>query len=443
MLKHYCFGSACMFKYFSQIWRSKDLRNKILFTLGAILVFRLTTQISIPGANLDSLRQIFQRNSFFGIFSALTGGSAENFSIIMMGVSPYINASIIMQLLTVIVPKLEALSKEGEQGQKKINKYTRWLTLPLAFLQSYGMILLLNSQAQTPILNNIQDPMTIIPVMLTITAGTLWLMWLGEIITEKGIGNGISLIIFVNIVAGMPQIVAQSLYVGQTDANALIPFISMLLFTIIMLVVIVLVTEAERKIPITYAGHRFQGRGEQSTLPIRINQAGMIPIIFAVSLVSFPSLIAQFLMRSNVAWVKAAGDFLVRNFAPSSPLYLVFYFVFIVLFSFFYVSITFNAKQVAENIQKRGGYIPGIRPGSQTVEYLGQISNRLTLFGGFFLASIAVAPILVQYVFSGSGISSVSSLISGAGMIIVVGVVLELVRQINAQLIMHDYDKLV
>lgn len=432
-----------MLKYLAQIWRSKDLRNKILFTLGALLLFRLTTQVSIPGANLEALRSIFQTNTFFGIFSALTGGSAENFSIVMMGVSPYINASIIMQLLTVIIPKLEALSKEGEQGQKTINKYTRWLTLPLAFVQSYGTILLLSSQSQTPILENVTDPKIILPVMLTITTGTLWLMWLGEIITEKGIGNGISLLIFTNIVAGMPQIVAQSLYLGQTDASTLIPFISTLLFTIILLVVIILVTEAERKIPITYAGYRFQGRGEQSNLPIRINQAGMIPIIFAVSLVSFPGLIASFMQRAKAEWMHDIGSFLSSNFSPSSWLYLVLYFLFIILFTYFYVSITFNPKQVAENIQKRGGYIPGIRPGSQTVDYLGKTSNRLNLFGGTFLAIIAVAPILLKIIMSGSTTGSVQSLISGAGMIIVVGVVLELVRQINAQLVMHDYDKLV
>lgn len=432
-----------MLKYISQIWRSKDLRNKILFTVGALVLFRLTTQISIPGANLEALRSIFQQNAFFGIFSALTGGSAENFSIVMMGVSPYINASIIIQLLTVIIPKMEALSKEGEQGQKTLNKYTRWLALPLAFLQSYGTILLLNSQSQVPILENIQDPAVILPVMLTISTGTIFLMWIGEIITEKGIGNGISLIIFTGIVAGIPQIAAQSLYLGQTDAQALIPFVSTILFTVIMLVTIVLVTEAERKIPITYAGHSFQGRGEQSSLPIRIIQAGMIPIIFAVSLVSFPSLLANFMQRAKADWVKNFGDFLSVNFAPNSTLYLVLYFAFIILFTYFYVSITFNPKQVAENIQKRGGYIPGIRPGSQTVEYLGKISNRLNLFGGTFLALIAVAPILLSIAFSGSRLGSVPSLISGAGMIIVVGVVLELVRQINAQLVMHDYDKLV
>ncbi|MBI5413709.1 preprotein translocase subunit SecY [Candidatus Peregrinibacteria bacterium] len=432
-----------MFKYLSQIWRSKDLRNKILFTVGAVIVFRIATQVSIPGANREALRSIFEQNSFFGIFSALTGGSAENFSIVLMGLSPYINASIIIQLLTVIIPKWEALSKEGEQGQKTMNKYTRWLAVPLSFLQSYGTILLLNSQSQVPILENIKDPQVLLPVMLTVTAGTMWLMWLGEIITEKGIGNGISILIFINIVAGMPQIIAQSLYLGQADSQALIPFITNILFTIIMLVVIVLITEAERKIPVTYAGHRFQGRGEQSALPIRINQAGMIPIIFAVSLVSFPSLLAQFMQRATNPMLKNIGNFFATYFAPQSATYMVLYFLFIILFTYFYVSITFNPKQVAENIQKRGGYIPGIRPGSQTVEYLGKISNRLNLFGGTFLALIAVAPIVMSRLMSGSGLGSVQSLISGAGMIIVVGVVLELVRQINAQLIMHDYDKLV
>ncbi|MBI2453846.1 preprotein translocase subunit SecY [Candidatus Peregrinibacteria bacterium] len=432
-----------MLKYISQIWRSKDLRNKILFTIGAIVVFRITTQISIPGANLLAIRNIFQQNAFFGIFSALTGGSAENFSVVLMGVSPYINASIIVQLLAVIIPKWEALSKEGEQGQKILNKYTRWLTLPLAFLQSYGTIVLLNANSQIPIIENLNDPKVLLPVMLTITTGTIWLMWLGEIITEKGIGNGISLLIFTNIVAGMPQIVAQGLYLGQTDTKALIPLVGNILFTIIMLVIIVIVTEAERRIPITYAGMRAQGRGEQSTLPIRINQAGMIPVIFAVSLVSFPSLLSQFMGRSGKEWVRTIGDFFAQYFNPQSMTYLVLYFLFIILFTYFYVSITFNPKQVAENIQKRGGYIPGIRPGSQTVEYLSKTSNRLNLFGGTFLAAIAVAPIILGKILSGSGTGNIQDLISGAGMIIVVGVVLDLVRQINAQLIMHDYEKLV
>jgi len=431
-----------MLKFISQIWRSKDLRNKILFTIGAVVVFRISTQISIPGANMDAIRAIFQNsNGLLGMLSALTGGSAENFSIVMMGVSPYINASIIVQLLAVIIPKLEALSKEGEQGQKVLNKYTRWLSLPLAFIQSYGTILVLNSQASTPIIDNLQDPRILLPIMLTITAGTVWLMWLGEIITEKGIGNGISIIIFTNIVAGMPQIVAKSLTLGQVDSKALIPFVTNILFTIILLVIIVIITEAERKIPVTYAGHRFQGRGEQSSLPVKINQAGMVPIIFAASLITFPGLIAQFMVRAKTLWVKDLGEYIASIFSMDGAVYLIGYFLCIILFTYFYVSITFNPKQVAENIQKRGGYIPGIRPGSQTVEYLKNVSTRLCLFGGAFLALVAVAPTILSIILSGSG--SIGNLISGAGMIIVVGVVLELVRQINAQLVMHDYDKLV
>ncbi len=433
-----------MFKKLSQVFRSPDMRKKIFFTLGALLLFRLTTQVTLPGANLDAIRAIFAQNNLLGVFSALTGGSAHNFSIVLMGVSPYINASIIIQLLAVIIPKFESLSKEGPEGQRTLNKYTRWLAVPLALLQSYGTIALLNSQSQLPIVENIQNPMVIIPIMITATAGTMWLMWLGEIITEKGIGNGISLIIFANIVSGIPQIIAQGLFVGQVDSSAFIPFVGNILFTIIMLVMIVLMTEGERRIPITYAGQKMQLGANQSNLPIKINQAGMVPIIFAVSLINFPGLAGQLMQRAASARIRGIGEALISFFNPSSVTYLALYFIFIVLFTYFYVSITFNPKQIAENIQKRGGYIPGIRPGTQTVQYISKISTRLTLFGGLFLAFIALAPSLLNnYVFKAASSGSVANLISGAGMIIIVGVVLDLVRQVNAQLIMHDYDKLV
>lgn len=432
-----------MFKKISQVFQSRDLRKKILFTLGALFVFRLSTQITIPGANLDAIRVLFSQNNLLGVFSALTGGSAKNFSIVLMGVSPYINASIIIQLLTVIIPKWETLSKEGPQGQKTLNKYTRWLAVPLGLLQSYGTILLLNSQSQLPIFENITNPMVILPIMVTITAGTIWLMWLGEIITEKGIGNGISLIIFAGIVANIPEVIAQGLFIGQVDSSSFVPFVGNILFTIVMLVIIVLVTEAERRIPITYAGQKMQMGTSQSNLPVKINQAGMVPIIFAVSLINFPALVGQLMQRSASAGVRDFGQGMVTFFNPNNVWYTLMYFIFIILFTYFYVSITFNAKQIAENIQKRGGYIPGIRPGTQTVEYISTVSSRLTLFGGFFLALIAIAPtILNQYIFKTAG-NSLSNIISGAGMIIIVGVVLELVRQINAQMIMHDYDKLV
>jgi preprotein translocase subunit SecY len=430
-----------MFKYLLQIWNSKDLRKKILFTLGILLIYRITVQISIPGADLVAIKSIFNKNQILGAFSLLTGGSAANFSIVLMGISPYINASIIMQLLTVIVPRLESLSKEGEHGRKKINSYTRWLTWPLAFVQSYGMIILLSSQAQTPIIENLRDPLVILPIMLTITTGTLFLVWLGELITEKGIGNGISLIIFASIVSSVPAVVGQSLFLAQQNTEKIIPFVIMVLITIALTVLVVLITEGQRRIPITYAGRGIRAKSEQSVLPMRINQAGMIPIIFAVSIVSFPTIIGQFMQNAASPWVRAVADFINTQFRVYSPTYLLFYFLLIFAFTFFYVSITFNPDQVAENIQKRGGYIPGIRPGKQTAEYLGQVSNRLNFFGGAFLAFVAISPILINVIFSGTEGGSVPLLISGAGMIIVVGVVLELIRQVNAQLVMHDYSK--
>ncbi|MEK7528985.1 MAG: preprotein translocase subunit SecY [Patescibacteria group bacterium] len=429
-----------MFRYLHQLWHSRDLRNKILFTVGILLLFRLATQITLPGVNLDSVKSIFARNSVLGIFSALTGGSAENFSIILMGVSPYINASIIVQLLAVIIPKWENLSKEGEQGRKTLNKYTRWLTLPLALLQSYGMILLLNSFAQVPIIDDITNPMVLFPAMLTITAGTVLLMWLGEMISERGIGNGVSMIIFAGIIANIPQLFGQSLFLASQDIKKAIPLTASVLFFIILLIIIVLVNEGQRRIPITYAGHQFQGKGANSFIPIRLVQAGMIPIIFAVSLVSFPGIVGQFLSNSASERLRNIGGVLNTTFQPNSALYLILYFLFIIAFTYFYVSITFNPVNVAENIQKRGGYIPGIRPGSQTAEYIGTVSNRLNLFGGTFLAIIALLPIIIGAYLPSSG--GFFSLISGASMIIVVGVILDLIRQVNAQMLMHDYEKL-
>lgn len=430
-----------MLNYLKQIWNSPSLRKKIIFTLLILAIYRLIAHITVPGASLEALRAVSSRNDLLQIFSLLTGGGTENFSIVLMGISPYINASIIMQLLTVVVPKLETLSKEGEQGRQKINTYTRWLTLPLAFMQSYGMIVLLNTQSNIPIIQNMGDPSVILPIMLSISAGTLLLVWLGELITEHGIGNGISLIIFASIISQVPAMIGQSLFLAQDDESKLIPFIVMVLITIILLVIVVLVSEAERRIPITYAGRGSQHKGQQAFLPIKINQAGMIPIIFAVALVSFPGILAQFLQAAKTEGVRLFGDILAGLFQPNSWFYLVFYFLLVIAFTFFYVSITFNPKQIAENIQKRGGYIPGIRPGQQTTDHLGQISKRLTLFGSTFLAFIAVSPLLLQFAFKSSVIGSVPLLISGAGMIIIVGVVLELIRQVNAQLVMHDYGK--
>ncbi len=431
-----------MFKYLEQIWNSKELRNRILFTIGMVIICRMLAQVTIPGVNLSALEVIFNRNQILGLFSLLTGGSAHNFSIILMGLSPYINASIIIQLLTVIVPKLESISKEGEQGQRQLNKYTRWITLPLAFIQSYGMILLLNSQSPVPLFTDINSPAVILPIMVTVTAGTLLLMWLSELITEEGVGNGASIIIFIGIIANIPSVIGQNLALTQQSSEKLIPFIIMLLVTLILTVLVILVTEAQRNIPIIYAGRGIRGRSDNSTLPIRVNQAGMVPIIFAISLITFPGIIAQFLQNAPQDWLKNIATFITTYFQQNGIPYLIAYFLLVIAFTFFYVNITFNPEQVAENIQKRGGYIPGIRPGKQTAEYLQKISDRLNLFGGLFIGLIAVLPVILENISSSFSFGSVPTVISGAGLIIIAGVVLELLRQVNAQLVMHDYNKL-
>lgn len=430
-----------MFKYLAQIWHSKDLRKKILFTILVLVIYRLVTQISIPNVNLDALQIVFERNKLLGAFSLLTGGSAENFSIVLMGLSPYINASIIIQLMTVISPRLESLSKEGEEGRRKMNKYTRWLTVPLAFLQSYGMITLINASAPVPIIDNLGNPAIILPIMLTITTGTIFVMWLGELISEKGIGNGISLIIFTGILAGVPSLLASTLALSEQDPEKLVPLVATLLLTVVFTIFVIIITEGQRRIPITYAGRTRSSRGEQANLPIRVNQAGMIPIIFAVSVVTFPSVLGQFFVNARSEWLRGLGQFFINYFQSQSALYLILYFLLIIAFTYFYVSITFNPDDVAENIQKRGGFIAGIRPGKQTADYLRTVSSHLNLWGGLMIGVVAVSPIVIQQFFQGVGTGSIPIIISGASLIIIVGVISDLIRQINAQLLTHHYDK--
>ncbi len=432
-----------MFHYLKQIWHAPELRRKVIFTLFALLVFRLAAHIAVPGVDVSVLGRLFESNTLLGVFSALTGGSMENFSVVLMGLSPYINASIIIQLMTVVIPKLEALSKEGQEGQRQLNQYTRILTVPLALLQGYGMILLLNQGAQGQLIPYASDPTVLLPILITILAGSLFLMWIGELITERGIGNGISLLIFAGIIAGMPTIIGRMLGTAQAgDTTKLYEFIFFAAITILMLILVVMVTEGQRNVPIVYATRATGGSGERSSLPIRVNQAGMIPIIFAVSLLTFPSVMAQFFANSRLDFLRGTASWINTYLNATAPgyLYMLLYFLLIIAFSFFYVSVTFQPEKVSENIQKRGGFIPGIRPGRQTAEFLGVVSNRLNLFGGAFIAFIAVVPLLfTKY----TTLSSGDLIISGSGLIIVVGVVLELIRQINAQLIMHDYDKLV
>jgi preprotein translocase subunit SecY len=431
-----------VFKYFKQIWQSSTLRKKILFTLFILLVFRVAAHITVPGVNVQALSDIFEQNSLLGVFSALTGGSMERFSIVLMGLAPYINASIIVQLMTVVIPKLEALSKEGMEGRRQINKYTRWLTVPLAFLQSYGMMVLLNQSSGGHLIPGMSDITTVIPLMIIVAAGTVLVMWLGELITEHGVGNGISLIIFTGIIADIPTVFGRMLGTFEAgDKTKMFHFLLFVALTLAMLVFVVLITEGQRNIPITYATRATGGKGEKSNLPIRVNQAGMIPIIFAISMVTFPSVLAQFFSASTSTTLQGIASFIGKYLNSNNPsyFYIVVYFLLIIAFSYFYVSVTFNPDNVAENIQKRGGFIPGIRPGRQTADFLAHTSNRLNLFGGVFIGIVAIIPIIfTKYTSLAPG----DLIISGAGLIIMVGVVLELIRQIDAQLVMHDYEKL-
>ncbi len=428
-------------EYLRRIWNSKQLRNRILFTIGIIVVFRIAAHIAVPGVDPESIKSLFEGGGALAIFAALTGGSMENFSIVLMGLAPYINASIIVQLMTVVVPKLEQLSKEGESGQRTITSLTRWLALPLALAQSYGMIVLISSGvAGSGQFIDIKDPMQIIPAMITISAGTLFLMWLGELITEKGIGNGISLLIFTGIISAMPGVVGNLVAAAEFgNTSKAIPFLLFVAVSGVLLVITVIVMDAQRSITIINASRNTTG--EKSSLPIRLLQAGMIPIIFAISMITFPSVLSQLFANAESGWLQSAAAWWTNHFNTQRPTfeYLVMYFALIVAFSYFYVSIVFRPEQVAENIQKRGGFIPGVRPGTETANYLDFVSNRMNLWGGSFLGLIALVPIVFTMF---TTLTSSDLIISGSGLIIVVGVVLELIRQINAQLITHNYDKL-
>lgn len=432
------------------IFSVEDLRKKIIFTLVLVLVYKFLSIIPVPGADTEGIKQIFEGREWLAFFNALMWGWLESFSIILMGLSPYINAMIIVQLLTVVIPKLESIKKEWEAGQKKLNKITRWLTLPLAFVQSYWMILLLNNIAQQPVFDS-SDTAALLMAMVIITGWTMFLVWLWEIMTEYGITNGISIIISASVLAGTPSLIASYFptqgnipdTIKSSFSNAEwifglssgLSFLLVLLLTFAVIYVIVKFTEGHRRIPVIYAR---TGREEKSYFPIKINQAGMVPIIFAVSLVTFPSILGEILSRKSET-LGTFGLFLAQNFSFSNPswLYIGIYFLLVVLFTYFYISITFNTEEIAETIQKRWGFIPGVRPGSETAEYLAKVSSHLTLFGGSFLALIAVFPYLMQKI---NG-ELVDFIVPWAWLIIIVSVILDLVRKIDTEMQMYDYSK--
>ncbi len=423
-----------MWERIQQVWQIKEIRNKLLFVMGMLVIFRVIAHIPMPGVNLLNLRNFLEGNQIFGLFNIFSGGSMQNFSVILLGVGPYITASIIFQLLTMIVPSLEEMSKEGESGQQKINMYTRWLTIPLGFLQSFAMIKYLNQSGQ----NIFTDltPLSLITTILTVTAGTVFLMWIGELMSEKKVGNGISLLIFAGIVSALPAAL-RNVFINY-DPSQLFVYLLFLVVAILTVVGVVFINEGQRNIPVSYAkqlrGAQAYG-GSNTHLPFRVNMAGVIPIIFAISLITFPSLVAQFFVNANSAGIRHFATGLIALF-QNKAFYNVLYFFLVFGFTYFYTAVIFNPQKVAENLQKQGGFIPGIRPGKETENYLGQMMNKLNFTGALFLGIIAVLPLVVQTL---GGITSLS--IGGTSLLIVVAVAIETAKQIEAQVTMHDYDK--
>jgi preprotein translocase subunit SecY len=399
-----------------------------------LAIFRLAAHIPVPGVDAAALKSLFASNQILGLMNIFSGGGMENFSIVMMGIAPYITASIIFQLLGMIIPSIEEMQKE-ESGRQKINMWTRYATVPLAAMQAYGMITLLQRSSQG-ILGDI-SPFNFFTIILTITAGTVFLMWIGELISEKKIGNGISLLIFAGIVAAVPRQIQQiALSFDQIQLFTLIGFAVIAVLTVIGVVII---NEGQRNIPVQYArqirGQRAFG-GSSTHLPLRVNMAGVIPIIFAISVVLFPPMIAQFFIHARSAWLASFATKVIEIF-NNQLIYGVIYFVLVFAFTFFYTEVVFHPDRISENLQKQGGFIPGIRPGKPTADYLSYTAHRIIFFGALFLAIIAILPLIMRYF---SGYQSLA--IGGTSLLIVVSVVIEMVKQIEAQLTMRDYDGL-
>lgn len=414
-------------------FKIKELRRKIFITAGIIIIFRIISHIPVSGVDLIALQSLFASNQFLGLLDIFSGGTLANFSIISLGLNPYINASIIIQLLTMISPKLEALSKEGEMGRQMINQYTRYLTVPLALIQAFGMFVLLKNQGvllQT-------TPIQIAAIVVGMTAGTLFLMWLGELITEYGIGNGISLLIFAGIVSRVPVVLTHTASVfDQTQTLNILFFAAM---SILVVAAVVFINEGRRQITVAYARRFISGKeggtGAQTYLPLRVNQAGVIPIIFAVSLVLIPSFAGSFLSQLNQPQLAFLGRFLAANFHPSGITYNLVYFALVVGFTFFYTAIIFNPTKVADEIKKYGGFVPGIRPGTQTAGFLNYIMVRITLAGALFLGAIAILPSIASKI---TGIQTL--ILGGTGLLIVVSVILDTAKTFESKLIERSYE---
>jgi preprotein translocase subunit SecY len=415
-------------------FRAPDIRRKILFTLGILLIFRVLTNVPVPGVDQARLTELFNSNQLLGLLDLFSGGGLATASIIGMGVNPYINASIIMQLMQGVIPSLGELAREGEYGRNRLNQYTRMLTVPMAFAQGYGFSVLLSS-------NGVIRPHPFFSVetfslLLSFTAGTILLMWLGELISERGLGNGISFIIFAGIVGRIPH-QASGIVGAAGGVGRIIPFI---IIAIVVIAGVVFINEGQRRIPVQYAS-RVRGRrmyqGQTQYLPLKVTMAGVIPIIFAISILLFPAQIAQYFTASDIDWVRNGATFVVNNLSQNNPLvYGVLYFVLVVFFTYFYTAFQFRPDQTADYLRKNGGFIPGIRPGKPTEDFLSRVTNRITLGGALFLASLAVLPLVVSNLIPGTSALQ----LGGTSILIVVSVVVETMKQLEAQMLMRHYE---
>ena len=416
------------------VFKTKDLRKKIFFVLSMLVVFRLAATIPVPGVDLERLKTFFEGNQFFGLLNIFSGGALNNLSVVMLGVGPYITALIIMQLLTMVFPRLKELYQgEGEQGRKKFNQYIRVLTVPLAVLQGYGLLALLQNQNVIDRL----DLFSMITNLTVITAGTMFLTWIGELISERKIGNGVSLIIFAGIIAGIPSALKQFYF--NYDPSMIPMLIVFLIVAVIVIAGVVFINDSQRNVPVSYAkrvrGSKMYG-GVSTYLPLKVNQAGVIPIIFAISILLFPQMAGNFMQMSGNEAIRNFGISLASFFQAGGFMYGALYFVLVVIFTYFYTAVTFDTKQIAENVQKQGGFIPGIRPGNSTAEFLNKVMNRITLAGAFSLGLIAILPFIIQY-FTGTATLT----IGGTALLIVVSVALDTMKQVKAQLVMHEYER--
>lgn len=422
---------SSLFEKISLLFADKLLRNRLLFVLGALAVFRLLASIPIPGIDALQLKTFFANNQFFGLLNLFSGGGLSNLSIVLLGVGPYITASIILQLLTMMIPRLKQLyQEEGELGRQRFSQYTRMLTLPIAVLQGISFLLILERQGVMPNLSSFQFGVN----LLVVVAGSLLLMWMGELISEFGLGNGVSVLIFAGIVASLPSNASQAIF-AFTPAQIPV-YLAFVAAAAAVVWAVVVITEAERPVPVTYA-KRVRGMkvfgGTSTYLPLRLNQAGVIPIIFALSLLLIPQMVATFFATSSHAWLAHASS-AVLGALQNLALYGTFYFLLVFLFTYFYTAVTFDPHAIAENLQKNGAFIPGVRPGGSTVDYLGKVITRITFVGAFFLGVIAVLPIIMQ------SITDIKSLtLGGTALLIVVSVILDLARRIDAQISLREY----